>query len=609
MNFRQFVIRNTMRNKRLYMAYFLSTLFSVMVFFTFTGFAFHPALSDGLNASAQKGMLAAAIIIYGFSFFFVLYSMDVFIQSRKKEFGLLMIQGMSPKQLKRMVFIENLVIGFFATFVGSIAGIFFSQFILFVSNKLIHVNLAFYFPLQALIITIVSFALLFFAISFFIQFRLPKLSLQTLLKAGDMGKGSLKGSFVKGVLAILLIGGGYGIALLVPGQLVPIVMIPVIFLVVVGTRFLFNQLSVWSIEKLKSSQKIFWKKTNMVVFSDLAFRMKDNARSFFLVSIISTVAFAAIGTLYSFQQMILESTDSMPYEFQLSGEEAEVAPILSEFSDLLDQKGVQTERGDYKIYTDQNQVSYIKESEYNRLAQIAEQPSIQTNGQAVQLIFDTQFSGAGDAGNINQVVLPDQQTLPVARAEKEKVLSLFGTAVVVPDEMNLDGTTYTVGTVWEPKDISREEMIALGKTQDGKYQFTGKTYMAQSIIDSYKPILFVGVFIGIVFFVSAGSFLYFRLYSDMDVDIEKFKMIYKLGLTKKELKKMINQQVGILFFTPIIVSVIHGIVALSAMYHIFNQTMQLAGWQVLGAFILIQVVYYLIARIFYFKKVYQMVQA
>ena len=32
-----------------------------------------------------------------------------------KEFGTLMIQGMSPKQLKKMIFIENLVIGFFAT--------------------------------------------------------------------------------------------------------------------------------------------------------------------------------------------------------------------------------------------------------------------------------------------------------------------------------------------------------------------------------------------------------------------------------------------------------------------------------------------------------------
>lgn len=34
-----------------------------------------------------------------------------------------MIQGMSPKQLKKMIFIENLVIGFFATIFGSILGV------------------------------------------------------------------------------------------------------------------------------------------------------------------------------------------------------------------------------------------------------------------------------------------------------------------------------------------------------------------------------------------------------------------------------------------------------------------------------------------------------
>ena len=84
MNFNQFVNRNTLRNKHLYRAYFLSTLFSVMVFFTFTVFAFYPSLGNDLNKNTCFGMLTAAVIIYVFSFFFVLYSMDVFIQSRKE---------------------------------------------------------------------------------------------------------------------------------------------------------------------------------------------------------------------------------------------------------------------------------------------------------------------------------------------------------------------------------------------------------------------------------------------------------------------------------------------------------------------------------------------
>ncbi|WP_430607495.1 hypothetical protein IGJ55_000921 [Enterococcus sp. AZ170] len=607
MSFSQFVIRNTLRNKHLYMAYFLSTLFSVMVFFTFTVFAFHPSLADGLNDKAQIGMLAAAIIIYGFAFFFVLYSMDVFIQSRKKEFGLLMIQGMSPKQLKKMVFIENLVIGFFATIIGSLAGVGFSQVILWLSNKLMHVSFGFYFPTQALGLTIISFTALFLAISFFIQFRLPKLSLQELLKAGDLGKGTIQSSRVKTMLAIVLIGAGYAIALLVKGMLVPFVMIPVIFLVVAGTRFLFNQLSVSVIERLKKKQAIFWKKTNMVVFSDLAFRMKDNARSFFLVSIISTVAFAAIGTLYGFQNMILDGMKQVPYEFQLTGTAEETAGIKQTFTQLLADKGIQVDEGEATIYTNAEQIDVIKESDYNHLAKLANKPTIQTQGNAVQLRLANEI-GIQEV-TINEVKLPDEVTLPVTKTEKSAVVSAYATTVIVPDETKLQSLENTITTVWQPKNASYDELVSVGKFQEKNPLLMAKSYSQQTITNEYAPILFVGIFIGIVFFVSAGSFLYFRLYSDMDADVEKFKMIYKMGLAKKELKKMIYQQVGILFFTPIIVSVIHGAVALTAMYHMFNQGMQIAGWQVLGMFIVIQIIYYLIARVFYFKKVYRLIQA
>lgn len=607
MNFNQFVVRNTVRNKHLYMAYFLSTLFSVMVFFTFTVFAFHPDLTSGLNTKVQTGMLAAAVIIYGFAFFFVLYSMDVFLQSRKKEFGLLMIQGMSPTQLRKMVFIENLVIGFFATISGSILGIGFSQIILWLSKQFMHVSYGFYFPVQAFVLTIISFLALFLLISFFIQFRLPKLTLQELLKAGDLGKGTIKSSKIKGFLAILLLATGYGIALLAPGLTVPLVMLPVIFIVVVGTRFFFNQLSVLVIEGLKKKQTIFWKKTNMVVFSDLAFRMKDNARSFFLVSIISTVAFAAIGTLFGFQNLIMEQTNAIAYEFQVEGSPSETAAAESLVTDTLAKENIQATPVSAVLYGNDKGEQFISQKEYNQMAKEIGEPTISTNA-AVHLDSATAI-GEPKKDTIKSVTV-NGATLPVDSTETTHVLSAYQPTFVVSDKTNLSGLTETKLTVWEPKSASRQQLLTAGKAFEDVPQYIfAKTYSQQSVIDMYKPILFVGVFIGIVFFVSAGSFLYFRLYSDMDVDVEKFKMIYKLGLSKSELKKMIYQQVGILFFTPIVVSVIHGAVALTAMYHMFSMGMQLTGWQVLGAFVLIQAVYYLIARTFYFKKVYRLVHA
>lgn len=70
MTFRQFAFRNVSRNKRLYTAYFLSSMFTVMVFFTFSIFAYHPMLSgDRMQSSAVVALSVSKWIIYVFSFF------------------------------------------------------------------------------------------------------------------------------------------------------------------------------------------------------------------------------------------------------------------------------------------------------------------------------------------------------------------------------------------------------------------------------------------------------------------------------------------------------------------------------------------------------------
>src|SRR5690606_37360121 len=131
MTFRQFVFHNVFRNVRLYAAYFLSSLFTVSVFFTFAIFAFHPELAGpGMNSHVLKGMAVAGGIIYVFSFFYVLYSMNAFLRSRKKEFGVLLIHGMTSYQIRWMVFWENMIIGFAATGIGILLGLIFAKAVL-----------------------------------------------------------------------------------------------------------------------------------------------------------------------------------------------------------------------------------------------------------------------------------------------------------------------------------------------------------------------------------------------------------------------------------------------------------------------------------------------
>ena len=598
MRFKEFVFKNTIRNKNLYMAYFFSTLTTVMTFFTFAVFVFHSSLNGDLHMAVKTGMTVSAAIIYLFSFFYVLYSMDIFLQSRKKEFGLLLIQGMSPKQLRKMVFQENTIIGFLATVVGSIVGIFFSQLILWLSKVTMHVDLGFYFPTKAIAVTFVSFILLFVLISFFIQFKIPKMDVQELLKSEDLGKGAVDASIFKSIAGVLLIAVGYGVALTVEGMGVVMAMIPVIIMVILGTKLLFNQVSVFIVNLLKRNENRFWKKTNMLVFSDLAFRMKDNARSFFLVAVITTVAFSAIGTLTGFKEMSLKGVNSDPYDFSYQVNEEDETKGQNEIATLKESFNKHEIQADEYVLnaitlsgvdgrSDMN-VKILSVEDYNKVAKKIGEDELSVDSSKAISVKDknvpdfTQGMGGEKAVNLSI----NNQELPIEELEVDRVAyPSFGNLYVV----------------------SNDQQLAVGKDFEENNGIQFKVFMKQMITDAYAPILFIGFFIGIIFFISAGSFLYFRLYSDMNVGVEKFKMVHKLGFSKKEMKKVVYQQVGILFFTPIIVSCIHGAVALTAMYALFGQGLQMTALYVLGAFIVIQIIYYLVARVFYFKKLYRSV--
>lgn len=624
MTFRQFVVNNVVRNKRLYAAYFLSSMFTVMVFFTFAIFAFHPALnSGGLNAKAIYGMAIAGGIIYVFSLFFVLYSMSSFLQSRKKEFGLLMLQGMSMRQIRMMVFLENMVIGLLATVTGIGIGLLFAKVILLVAENVLVIEqvLHFYFPLWAIIVTFISFMLLFLIISFFVTFFLRSKKLTELIKANQQPKKEPKASVTLTIIAAVLLIAGYVMALYAKGALVVYVMLPVIVVVTIGTYLFFTQLSVFLINRLKRRKGIFWKKTNMLLLSDLSYRMKDNARTFFMVAIISTVAFSAIGTLFGFQTYLTSGLKkATPYTFSYYATEEDsvdgAAKDIGIINETLKKQHIEAKQAtaDLRYYTidNGNQRLISNESIYNHFASALGKKKIQIEKDEV-IVVNERFSMIK---NPNKRINLMDQALELKNGTKLKPSKKMTTDVI--PELNayyiVSDETYNklpkptrveMYTAWKAADGQDEAVIHAAEklTDQLSYRFQSNDYTIYMINKTYGPILFIGLFIGIVFFVSAGSFLYFRLYSDLDDDKAKFKSISKMGLTSKELGKVINRQTAILFFAPIVVALIHGAVALTALSHLFDYQLVKESSLVLGSFLLIQIVYFIIVRYLYTKQI------
>lgn len=73
-----------------------------------------------------------------------------------------MIIGMSNRQLKKLILIENLIIGFLAVMLGILLGLSISKLFLLYLSKLFYMNLTeLYFPVKAILLTVVSFMILF----------------------------------------------------------------------------------------------------------------------------------------------------------------------------------------------------------------------------------------------------------------------------------------------------------------------------------------------------------------------------------------------------------------------------------------------------------------
>lgn len=622
MTFRQFAFNNVFRNKRLYAAYFLSSLFTVMVFFTFANFAFHPTLAgDNINSNVTLGMLVAGGIIYVFSFFFILYSMSSFLNSRKHEFGVLIIQGMSNGQIRRMVFLENMLIGFFATVIGMGLGLIFSKVILLIAENLLVIEgrLQFYFPTLALVITFISFILLFFVISIFVTVVLRTKKLVTLLKGSDIAKAEPKANIWIALLAVLLLGSAYAIAVLVQGVQVAMAMIPVIILVVLGTYLLFSQLSVFLIRKMKSNQRLFWKRTNMLLFSDLAYRMKDNARAFFIVAIVSTVAFSAIGALVGFQSLLTSGVKSAnPISFQYfvndDTEEKDLAYVDTTLSDYdIDYERAEVDIAYYQQDDWDGMMAIITPETYNKFAKLIGKEQIELGPNEVTTVekSSSNIDYVSESANKLTIELQDGTEIKPSDfketvAEPDVLPIVYNYVIAGEDVISQLGEPENVEqhVAWQDKDADEEALIAVGEhfEEEEIYEVFAVDYSVYSITKVWSPILFVGLFIGIVFFVSAGSFLYFRLYADLDDDKAKFSAISKIGLTTKEMSKIVSKQVAILFFTPIMVALVHGAVALTALSHMLGRNLLYESTLVLGAFLIIQVIYFFVVRYFYIKQ-------
>ncbi|HDR8183541.1 TPA: ABC transporter permease [Bacillus thuringiensis] len=653
MTFRQFAFNNVIRSKRTYLAHFLSSTFAIMIFFTYALLAFHPNLQGDLatsvtiNTFAKSGLQISQGLIFFFSFFFILYSVSAFLKTRKKDFGILMLHGMSRSQLNKLVFIENIIIGIASILTGITIGMAFSKFILIMSNHLLMIDkgLPFYMPFKAIGITFGAFFLLFLFISLFTSRLVNVEQLVELIKAEDKPKPEPKASLWLSLFALICMGLGYTAVFHSVNAIhykdvkyVLFMMATGVSFVVLGTYFLFTQLSVYVLRVLKKRENIFFKKTNILTISDLVYQLKDNAKMFFMVTIISAVAFTAVGTCMGLGNSSMAESNS-PFAFSYKSynnnplEKEHLKKIESELNNgrfKFKQVAYSTKQIRDTLYNNNILSTVIKLSDYNKLAKAFgfEKESLKNENDSLVIPSRKVANTKSNQSNFQLLYRDMKKDMHVNKILTPKELQdTMVTIIIVPDavynQMIADPENYHFETTingfivkdWEKtKKVAENLLVAFQKDNTSKIEdivdnekYTFSTLILTWIVmkQSFGLASIMSVLIGIVFFTFAASFLYFRLYTDLERNQQQYKMIAKVGLSKPELKKIVSRQLALLFFLPIAIAITHSTVAFMALQKLANFSVLGSSIMVLICFLVMQIIYFYFVRAQYLKKMYK----
>ncbi|KMP43285.1 hypothetical protein TU55_18815, partial [Bacillus cereus] len=644
MTFWQFAFKNVSRNSKAYFAYFVSSAFSIMVFFSFTVYAYHPRLQIINKLQEQDPLMnlagMAQFVIVLFSFFFLLYSIGTFLNVRKQQFGVLTVLGISQKQLKRLLFTENMIIGMLAIFAGIQGGLVFSNFFLLVTSKLTNAKgLYLYWPTEAIIVTTVTFIILFFIVSTFTPMFIRTRKTTRLIKNNKNKKDEKRPSILISLFALICLGLCYYIAGYPQGYVteknvqngsVYLIMLSILPLVIVGTYLFFSQTFLLFIFILKKRRKFYMKQINMLWISDLASRTRSNINVLFIVSMLSALAFTIIIGLFASNnntKAAIVERYPFPFTYISEGENALEQKHIATIETELTNANFQYNKHKFTVLKDtalKEDVALMKMSDYNALAKQLKRPKITLDSTQVYII--SRYSP--ELLNLVSNPFAKQNTIILGSNKKEFHIKGFINKGIEPsfalphliimEDHAIENMVPHIETItiynysvenWENTIIPTKKMSRTISDDAHNFQEKHKVepirvpfsiYTAADNLNYSKgnsiATFFIWTFLGFIFFIGAASVLYFRMYNDLTTERQKYITITKLGLTESEMFRSATIQLGILFFVPYIVAGVHTLFAVKFLQSMLAFSLLKELLIVLTFFGIIEIIFFFLIR-------------
>ncbi len=596
---------NIKNGKKFYLPYILSGVLVVTLFYNIQAIYYNEGLSNMSGGRDVEIIMSVGSKVIGiFSFIFIFYTNSFIMKRRKKDIGIYNILGMEKRHIAKELFVETMAIAITIIVCGLATGIVFDKFLMMFLYKLLgfETSIKFIISGKAVCNSLILFIILYFIVMIYNIMQVKMSNPIELLRGSNVGEKEPKTKVFMAITGFLCIGAGYYIAVTTENPIAAISLFFIaVLLVIIGTYCLFTAGSIALLKMLRNNKNYYYKKKHFTAVSGMIYRMKQNAAGLANICILSTMVLVMFSTTVS---MYIGEEDILNTRFKAelningkSGQPADSTNIVKMAEDEIKKQG-------RKI---------LKEYEYTHIyiGGIMNGNELDTEGEeGIKYNFS-------DITFINLLTKDDFKKISDIDAGdiQDGELKLFGTSKYNEKEIKFLGLEYKVkesiadnkfsklesnaakcyfavtdgyAGLEKVADKLREENIDdiynyglhidIDGTADQKKQCAkalskllgnnDKTGFVNVYVESreenkssfyilYGGLFFLGIFLGTMFLMITILIIFYKQISEGYEDRERFIIMEKVGMSKKDVKSSIRSQIRIVFLLPIAVATIH----------------------------------------------------
>lgn len=551
----------------------------------------------------------------------IIYANNFLVKKRKKELGIYMILGMRKNKISKILFLETFLIGLMALGSGLVLGLLLSQGLSLLTAHLFEATMTqyqFVLSISALFKSIFYFSIIFGVVMLFNTWSISRYELIELLTAGQKNEElKTKNPVITSVLFILsliFIGVAYTIGIKVGLDFESSVFLGALLLGVLGTFLFFYSLLGFILVLLMKRSKFYLKGLNLFVIRQMYYKVNTHFASMSVICLMLLLTIGMLSTGLGFKNVIESGLvggtpfDATASEYFYSEPAANEAPhFIKEMMEQIDFKFQEGEQVVYykeyvvsrelkqillpyavpkekdtveKLYKE-TVLSAIKLSDYNALRTIQGKAAVTLEGDQVLVL-----SNREDFEGTVQQLIKEKATFHISGKQyeiqnKEAIKEQFvnegfktnSMSLVVPDEAITNQEIYSMqmsvnyGTSQGAEERFNELFYALLRgeiPQSDNHFILG--YTKQELYESQmgltNSILFVGIYMGIIFLLASAAMLALQQLAEAGESKERYKILGKIGTSKKMINEAVFVQVLAYFILPLSLAAVHALVGI-----------------------------------------------